>query len=388
MSTTRLDIYDFFLRKKGEELCGDKVKIFEDNRKIIIVLSDGLGSGVKANILATLTSEIIVKMLSENIDLEDVIATVISTLPICQTRKIAYATFTILQLDKKTYDFQIVNFDNPPVFFFRKEKLIQIEYTDFVFADKKIKMFQDQLKLDDLLVIISDGVLYAGLGTKLNFGWGWNNIADFIKKKILETQPTSQAIVESLIEQTYKLYNGDIGDDATVISIFNRAKKSIIIFTGPPENEENDFKIVKKLLEFPGRKIVCGGTTGTIVGRYFNKEPEVDISTITREVPPIAYLPGIDLLTEGILTMSKTLEILKKTNFDISQELKKNRNGALLLANEIIMADEINFIVGRKINEYYQNPNLPQNISIRINLIKEFAQVLIDKKKEVSIEYV
>jgi len=256
--------------------------------------------------------------------------------------------------------------------------------------DKKINILENKLDEGDFIGIISDGVMYAGLGSSFNFGWGWDNIGLFIENILNsenETKPTAQEIVYKVITNTHKLYGGIVGDDASFAGIMLREKKSIIIFTGPPLNKEDDFKIVKRLLDFNGRKIVCGGTTGNIVGRYLNSEPEVDILTMTHDTPPIARLKKIDLVTEGILTMTKALDYLKEFGTDSVSLSKNGQNGAVMLAKEIIAADSIKFIVGQKINEYYQNPELPSQISIRKNLIKDFAVFLLEQKKEVSIEY-
>ncbi|HPG30493.1 MAG TPA: SpoIIE family protein phosphatase, partial [bacterium] len=318
--SSHLEIYDLSLRKTGEELCGDKVKTYSNSEKTIIVLSDGLGSGVKANILATMTSEIIVKMLSEDIPLEEVINTIISTLPMCKIRKIAYATFTILEINNKTYRYKVVNFDNPKVFVFKKNKLITVEREAKQFFDKKINVFENNLEEGDFIGMISDGVMYAGLGSAFNFGWGWESISQFIFDILNKNSGASisaQEIIYQAIARTHKLYGGVIGDDATFAGVMLRKKNSIMIFTGPPLNQNDDDKIVKRLLDFNGRKIICGGTTGNIAARYLNAEPEVIISTMTRETPPIAKLDKIDLVTEGILTMTKTLDYLREFKTDL-----------------------------------------------------------------------
>lgn len=380
------DIYDLSLNKINEELCGDKVKFTKTNKKTTIVLSDGLGSGVKANILATLTTEILLKMLNADIPLEEVIKTVIGTLPICKVRKIAYATFTIIQIDHETNHFKIINFDNPPVFYFKKGRGCKLETKTERILDKKITFSEGYLERGDFIGAISDGVQYAGLGVLLNFGWGWDSIAKYIENLLILQAKTARNIVQKVIEETQSLYQSQIGDDATFVGIYVRKVNPLMIFTGPPLDPSQDEIFVERLLKFQGRKVICGGTTGNIVGGFLGETVEIDVATMTKELPPIGKLSEIDLVTEGILTISKAIEILKKCNCDFSR-LPSGNNGAILLANEILSADSIVFLVGQQINEFYQNPLLPKNISIRRSIVEELVKLLRDKQKEVSLEY-
>jgi hypothetical protein len=381
-----LDIYDLSLNKKGEELCGDKVKFRKTEDKTTIVLSDGLGSGVKANILATLTTEILITMLNADVPLEEVIKTVIGTLPICQVRKIAYATFTIIQINHHSNQFKVINFDNPPIFYFKKGNLVQLETQTEKILERKITVTEGYLEKGDFLGAISDGVLYAGLGVALNFGWGWENIANYIQGLFIHQTHTARNIVQKVIAQTHTLYHDKIGDDATFVGVYVRKRNPLMIFTGPPLDEKKDIVYIERLLNFEGRKVVCGGTTGNIVAHFLGETIEMDISTMRKELPPIGKLSQIDLVTEGILTISKCLEVLKQCSCDVSR-LSHDQNGAVLLAREILEADSILFLVGQKINEFYQNPLLPKNISIRRSLVEELVKFLRDRQKEVQIEY-
>lgn len=380
------DICELSLNKKGEELCGDKVKYVKTDNKTIIVLSDGLGSGVKANILASLTTEILITMLEADILLEEVIKTVIGTLPICKVRKIAYATFTIIQINHETNHFKVINFDNPPVFYLKKGKVVKLDTKTEEILDKKIIIAEGYLDRGDFLGATSDGVLYAGLGDTMNFGWGWDNIAKYIEGLFICQVHTARNIIHNVISETHDLYRGKIGDDATFVGVYVRKRNPLMIFTGPPTAEEKDPIYVERLLMFEGRKVICGGTTGNIVANQMGETIEMDISTMRRDLPPIGKLSKIDLITEGILTISKAIEILRNCNCDLSR-LPSDRNGAVLLANEILEADSIFLLVGQKINEFYQNPLLPKNISIRRSLVEELVKLLREKQKEVVLEY-
>ncbi|MET0112476.1 MAG: SpoIIE family protein phosphatase [Limnospira maxima] len=380
------DICDRSLNKKGEELCGDQVKFTKTETKSTIVLSDGLGSGVKANILATLTTEILITMLNADVPLEEVIKTVIGTLPICQVRHIAYATFTIIQIDHQTNQFKVINFDNPPVFYFNKGRVIKLDTKTEKILGKKILSSEGQLERGDFLGAISDGVLYAGLGDTMNFGWGWDNIAKYMEKVFMTQATNSRSIIEQVMAETRSLYRDKIGDDATFVGIYVRKRNPVMIFTGPPLDITKDELYAERLLSFKGRKVICGGTTGNLVANYMGETVEMDISTMRKDLPPIGKLTEIDLVTEGILTISKATAVLRQCNCDITR-LPSDQNGAVLLAREILEADSIFLLVGQQINEFYQNPLLPKNISIRRSLIEDLVNLLKQKQKEVTVEY-
>jgi len=383
---TFVDIFDESLKRTGEELCGDKVKIFKTDEKATIVLSDGLGSGVKANILATLTTEIISTMLKADIPLREVIDTAINTLPICKIRKIAYATFTIIEINQKTNDFKVINFDNPPIFLVKDGRIQFPKVRIMEILNRKISITEGHLDRGDFLAAISDGVLHAGMGITLNFGWGWDDIANYIEGLLITHSISARNIVHEIMSKTHSLYKGNISDDATTVGVYVRRRNGLILFSGPPKDEKMDEYYVEKLLTFDGRRVVCGGTTGNIIATHLGEVVETLIPTMTKDVPPIGRLSEVDLLTEGIITLSKCIEYLKESNAE-STHLPFVIDGAVMLAKELLKADYIHFLVGLKVNRYYQNPLLPRNISIRKNVILELADILREKHKEVKIEY-
>ena len=381
-----IDIHSASLNKRGEELCGDKVKYLKTGPKTTVVLSDGLGSGVKANILATLTTEILITMLNADVPLEEVLKTVIATLPICQVRKIAYSTFTILWVDSRTNQFKVINFDNPPPVFCHQGRVNPLAMQVQEILGRKIQSAEGWLERGDFLGAISDGVLYAGMGMTMNFGWGWDNIAQYVEGVLVGKSHTARTIVKEVIDHTFELYQGAVGDDATFVGLYIRQRHPLMIFTGPPLAEAQDEQYVNQLLDFEGRKVVCGGTTGNIVASYLGEIVEMDLSTMRPDLPPIGMLSCVDLVTEGILTLSKATEYIRHCHCDLGR-LRFDNNGAYLLAREILQADAIHFLVGQSINEFYQNPLLPKNISIRRSLIEELVALLRHFQKEVTVDY-
>ncbi len=330
---TFVDIFDESLKKTGEELCGDKVKIFKTETKATIVLSDGLGSGVKANILATLTTEIISTMLKADIPLHEVIDTVINTLPICKIRKIAYATFTIIEVNLETNDFKVINFDNPPIFLIKNGRIQFPHFSTMKILNKEISIIEGHLDRGDFLAATSDGVLHAGMGITLNFGWGWDDIASYIEGLLITHSVSARNIVHEIMSKTHSLYKGNISDDATTVGLYVRRRNGLILFSGPPADASKDEFYAEKVIKFDGRRVVCGGTTGNIVATQLGEVVETLIPTMTKDVPPIGRLSEIELLTEGIITLSKCIEYLKDADGE-SSRLPFVIDGAVMLAKE------------------------------------------------------
>ncbi|MEB3232141.1 MAG: hypothetical protein VKJ64_14120, partial [Leptolyngbyaceae bacterium] len=271
-------------------------------------------------------------------------------------------------------------------FYFHHGKLVRLAMEVEEILGHKIAIAQGNLDNGDFLGAISDGVLYAGMGITLNFGWGWDNIAEYIEETLLQKAHTARTIVGEVLKKTHSLYQGEAGDDTTIVGLYVRPRNPLMIFTGPPLDPSQDDRHIERFLDFRGRKVVCGGTTGNIVANYLGETVEIDLSTLRKELPPIGSLSYVDLVTEGILTISKSTEYIKHARGDITH-LHFDNNGAYLLAREILKADSVHFLVGQSINEFYQNPLLPKNISIRRSLIEELVRFLRSCQKEVTIEY-
>ncbi len=381
--TIFIDVEWASLSKSGEELCGDNVEVVRTADSLVAVLADGLGSGVKANILSTMTAKIIATMLKNGATLEEVVETVSHTLPVCQKRNLAYSTFTIIQItmDGRVY---VAEFDNPSLFFLRQGKVIPLRWSELELYGRRIKESRFQAMPGDVLVTVSDGVIHAGIGGVLNLGWRWEEVAGYLEK-LVNLNPDAQTLSKWLITACDQLYACQPGDDTTALVFKIRTPRTLTVAVGPPQNKEDDAKIVEMLREEIGTKVVCGGTTGSIVARELGAEIKVNLKDLDPEIPPYGRLRGVDLVTEGIITLSKTLEALKKT--EEPTESLTQENAVTMLSKFFLESDNIKFLVGKAINPAHQNPDLPLNLALKMQVVKEIAETLEQRGKNVELLY-
>ena len=378
------------LFKYGEELCGDNVRITRTEDSVFAVLADGLGSGVKANILSTLTSTIISTMLTEGAAMEQAVETIVSTLPICSVRKLAYSTFSVLQI-KDTGEAYLAEFDNPACIFIRNGELMELEMTDNEYAGKTVYESRFTVFPGDVLALISDGVVYAGVGSILNFGWTWESVAEWLRKESLK-EKSAPRLAAALSQAVKELYMDKPGDDSTVMVARISPRQVVNMFAGPPKNKDDDPKMVRDFMTSSGKKLICGGSSANIVARVLNRSIETSLDYVDPLIPPIATIQGIDLVTEGVLTLSRTVEILQEyldheTDSFYFKKLDE-KNGAAMLAK--ILLEEcttLNMFIGTAINPAHQNPGLPSDLSIKLKLIDKLCGLMERLGKRVTKKY-
>lgn len=377
------------INHEGEQLCGDHVDVVEQNENsTVIVLADGLGSGVKASILSTLTSKIISTMMAEGLTLEDCVATIAATLPICSVRGVAYSTFTIVHLVNNT-DAEVIQYDNPQVILLRDGTNYDYPKTEMNIGGKKIYKSEIRLKEGDLFVLMSDGCLHAGLGRTYNFGWKREDIISFMEA-LAAGGYTAKTLSTMLVDECNKLYGGKPGDDATSCVIRIRKRVPMNLLFGPPSNRDDCNRMMSLFFSKEGKHIVCGGTTSSIAAKYLGKPLKASLNFERSDVPPIAEIEGVDLVTEGVITINKVLEYAKdylKDNASYEQWSFKHDGASLISRLLFEEATDINFYVGRAVNPAHQNPDLPINFNIKMNLVAELSECLKKMGKRIKVSY-
>lgn len=373
----------------GEQLCGDHIDIVEQGAdSTVIVLADGMGSGVKASILSTLTSKIISTMMAEGLPLEECVSTIAATLPVCSVRGVAYSTFTIMHIiNSRTIE--LIQYDNPHIIYIRDGALFDYAKTELSIGGKTIYKSVIRLQEDDIIIAMSDGCPHAGIGIAYNFGWKWEDIAEYMLG-MSEGGFTAKVLSTLMIDEVNRLYGGKPGDDATACVIKIRKRVPMNILFGPPSDRDDCDRMMSLFFSKEGKHIICGGTTSSIAAKWLRKPLRPKLSFERSDVPPIAELEGVDLVTEGVITVNKVVEYANDyiNNNDSYEEWGYSNDGASLISRLLFEeATDINFYVGKAVNPAHQNPDLPINFNIKMNLVQELSKALKLMGKRIKVSY-
>ena len=372
----------------GEQLCGDHVDIAEQgDGSTVIVLADGLGSGVKASILSTLTSKIISTMLAAGLSLEECVETIAATLPVCSVRGVAYSTFTILRIIQNRTA-EVIQYDNPHVILLRDGANWDYPRQEMSIGGKQIYRSVIRLQENDVFIAMSDGCPHAGIGVAYNFGWKREDIISYMEAMNL-CGYSAKLLSTMLVDECDRLYGGKPGDDATSCVVRMRRRVPMNLLFGPPGNRDDVNRMMSLFFAKEGKHIVCGGTTSSLAAKWLNKplRPSLDFEG---DIPPIAKLEGVDLVTEGVITVNRVVQYAEDFIADNNcyDEWSNRKDGASMISRLLFEeATDINFYVGRAINPAHQNPDLPINFSIKMNLVQELSAALQKMGKRIKVSY-
>ncbi len=385
------DIGYHSLCKNGEIVCGDHIeKIERPDGTVILVLADGLGSGVKACILSTLTSTIISRMIAEDLPIAYCVHAIAEALPICSVRKLAYSTFTVITISPTGMAY-VIQYDNPGAILIRDGKELLMPFVKTTIDEKTIESAQIQLRKGDVLMMFSDGAEHSGVGPGMSYslGWGRDNIVKYMEP-LCQVGFSAKTLNTIFLDECFSRYGGEPGDDTTALTIYMRTREQVNLMIGPPANREDNEKMLSLFFGKDGKHIVCGGTTSKIAAEYLNKPLHVSMDYEDDDIPAIGSIEGVDLVTEGVITINRVLEYAKdylKDNESYSQWCYK-RDGASLIARMLFEeATDINFFVGRAVNPAHQNPNLPITFSIKMQLVRELSDCLQQMGKSIRVSY-
>ena len=377
----------------GERISGDVFlyRYIKEEDRVIAVLSDGMGHGVKANILATLTATMALNFTREHKEVDRIAEIIMNTLPVCSERKISYSTFTIIDIES-TGRATILEYDNPSTIVLRGNQLFDPSWKKVVLekgknAGKMLKTCSFKPEKEDRIIFCSDGVSQSGMGSEeFPFGWERDNVATYAASLVSnEASISAIMLAGKIVTMAHKYDRYKARDDISCAIVYFREPRKLLVCTGPPYEKEKDKELASKVSSYKGKVILCGGTTADIVARELNRTIVDELIFEDPELPPESFLDGIDLVTEGILTLQKVNEILKTYN----NSVKLGKGPADKIVRLVMESDEIHFVIGTRINIAHQDPNLPVELEIRRTVVKRIARLLEEKwLKNVSFEYI
>ncbi|MGA2635456.1 MAG: SpoIIE family protein phosphatase [Terracidiphilus sp.] len=377
--------------KHGQLISGDvflSQKVKHEDR-VVSVLSDGLGSGVKASVLASMTATMALKFTASAMDLRRSAEIIMDTLPICSVRKISYSTFTVVDMTS-TGETRIIEHGNPPFLLVRPNGVLNVEKTEVRpqrWQDRVISFSAFDVQREDRIIFFSDGITQAGMGEyRTPLGWGLENVDNFVREKI-DRYPhiSARELSRLLVAEAEQVDGLSAKDDITCGVVYFRSPRQLLVMTGAPFNRAHDVDLAKMAEKTSGRKVICGGTTANIISRLLDRPIQIDMrQQLNPKVPPSARMEGFDLVTEGTLTLGEVARLLEE---GFAPEDMKS-NAAVKLASMLLDSDIVKFAVGTRINEAHQDPNIPVELDLRRNIVKRIA-VLLESNymKRVLIQY-
>ncbi len=383
------------LSKTGQRIAGDTFvsRRSRHGERTIAVLSDGLGSGVKAGVLSTLTATMALSLVEREVPITRVAEAIMATLPVCQTRQISYSTFTIVDISHDGRS-RVIEYDNPQYVWLRGGEIITprrrtIDVHRPEGRDAVLYYSEIEAQPEDRILFFSDGITQSGMGSSsYPLGWGDTGVRDLVAKEVLaEPDLSAAALARRMVQEGLRRDAFVAKDDISSAVVYFRKPRRLLVATGPPLDAEQDRALADRVLTYDGKKVVAGGTTANILARELGITAKVVLDKLDPRIPPHATMDGIDLVTEGIITLARTAEILYRLG---PGEYPGSRDGAAeLMAQELLESDRIEFLVGTRINQAHQDPNVPEDLELRRTIVRRIATTLRKKfLKEVSISYV
>ena len=335
-------ITEQYSKKRGQP-SGDVVHTERTKSSTYHILCDGVGSGIKANIVATMAVSRLNELMKEGFSLRNAFANIVRTMEDARQKDLPVAFFSVVRILPDGIA-TILTYEMPEVIFASKRYTSRLQTINQNFLDGLIGETSCVLGVGEGLIIFSDGISQAGLGKGILNGWGVDGVNKFAND-LLRAGTDLKELPSLIIDEAKKLWKGELGDDLSVSLLLCRKGRVINIFTGPPSDPSLDITVVNKFLQQDGVKIVCGASTAKITARVMNKPLRINTEYTGDITPPDYDIEGIDLVTEGAVTMNQLYNVWGED----SNKLEKD-NPVTIFYSLLSVADRVNIFLGKSIN--------------------------------------
>jgi hypothetical protein len=379
MEYLHVEVNDSLLSKRTGKPSGDVVRVVRSPAWTTILLCDGMGSGIRANVAATLHAARLLELEKQGVSLRDAFARVVGTIHEDRGKTPMYAAMAVARI-LQSGEATILTYDMPAPVFAGTLHASLLSQRLFHADAALLGESHCHLGVGEGICLMSDGITQAGIGTQFRDGWGAEQAARFLDALLARKSPLDR-IPDELTSRARQLWGERLGDDCTAAFAYCRPGKQLSIMTGPPYRPSADRDFVERFLSTPGWKAVCGATTAKIVARHLGKELGMDQSD-PMIAPPSYRIDGIDLVTEGAVTLTQVYNILEE---DPSRY--EEWSGVTELCDLLRAADRIHFFIGTASNPgnmsiaFQQKGILPRTRTvplIRDRLTKAGKLVVVD----------
>lgn len=329
-------------RHTGEPI-GDVVRVTRDKAATVIILADGLGHGITAQVAATLYSARLAELLRRDFSLRDAFLKVAHDIHATRADGGLYAALVLARV-RPSGETTILTYDAPAAIFVGAQVASVLAGHTLDGERALIREAHCFLEAGEGLLLMSDGVTQAGLGRGLRDGFTSDGVARFVTDCLGEQVPLAE-LGRRLHLRARELWGEKQGDDVTATLLSARIGQPLVLLSGPPANRSNDARAMREFLDAPGKKVICGASSAMMAARFLGKSLKVDQENASAITPPRYYLDGIDLVTEGVVTLNQVLNIVGADPTRYEPD-----NSVSTLTSWLKEADRIDFLVGRAAN--------------------------------------
>jgi hypothetical protein len=325
--------------RKGKQACGDVVSVIRQENTTTIILCDGVGSGVSAHIASTLCKSRLETLLAGGFSMHEAFLSVAGNMEQWKQPGKPYAAFLVAQIRSDGYA-SAIGYEIPAPVWVTPQQAAMLP--SHAFMEDSITGWQVNcfLRSGETLVFLTDGITQAGLGAGLISGWQTKGVTDYINSLLKRNVPTAD-IGRHVHQKASEYDNGGRHDDMTVVTAMCRYGRTLNIFTGPPADRKKDPQVVRQFMDAPGAKVVCGATTAAITAGILSTELKMEQDQASLITPPKYLIRGIDLVTEGAVTLNQLNNVL-----DLPADDFDEINAVTELYDLLMGADRIRFFLG------------------------------------------